>query len=72
MDDAGVLLVRVTAPPVEDAANDALARLVAHELGVPRTAVRLESGTRSRSKRIRVPLGPDVVRARWPGLVLAD
>jgi len=72
VDEAGVLLVRVAAPPVDGAANEALTRLLARELGVPRSAVRLESGTRSRSKRVRVPLGPDVVRSRWPHLVLAD
>ena len=72
VDEAGVLRVRVAAPPVDGAANEALVRLLAPELGVPRSAVRLESGTRSRSKRVRVALGPDVVRPRWPHLVLAD
>lgn len=72
MDEAGVLLVRVTAPPVEDAANEALVRLVAHELGMARSTVRLESGTRSRSKHLRVALGADAVRARWPGLAVSD
>jgi uncharacterized protein (TIGR00251 family) len=72
VDEAGVLLVRVAAPPVEGAANEALTRLLARELGVPRTGVSLESGARGRRKRVRVPLDRDSVQARWPGLVLID
>jgi uncharacterized protein (TIGR00251 family) len=72
VDEAGLLVVRVAAPPVDGAANEALTRLLARELGVPRSAVLLEAGTRSRSKRVRVHLGPDAVRARWPDLVLVD
>jgi uncharacterized protein YggU (UPF0235/DUF167 family) len=72
VDEAGVLLVRVAAAPVEGAANEALTRLLARELGVPRTGVSLESGARGRRKRVRVPLGPAAVRARWPDLVLTD
>jgi uncharacterized protein (TIGR00251 family) len=72
VDDAGVLLVRITAPPVDGAANEALTRLLARELGVPRSAVLLEAGTRSRSKRVRVHLRADAIRARWPGLALVD
>ena len=45
---AGALLVRLAAPPVEGAANDALVTL----LGVPRRSVRLIAGERSRNKRV--------------------
>jgi uncharacterized protein YggU (UPF0235/DUF167 family) len=72
VDQAGVLLVRVAAPPVEGAANEALTRLLARELGVPRTEVSLEAGARGRRKRVRVPLAPGAVLARWPDLVLID
>ena len=49
---AGALLVRLAAPPVEGAANDALVTLLASTLGVPRRSVRLIAGERSRNKRV--------------------
>jgi uncharacterized protein len=51
-DDA--LLVRLTAPPVEGAANDALADLLAKKLGVARRAIRIVSGERGRQKRVAI------------------
>lgn len=48
------LQVRVPAPPVEGAANAALAIFLAESLGVPRSAVTLAAGARSRVKRLRV------------------
>ncbi len=65
----GVLRVRVAAAPVEGAANAALVRLLAGELDVPRTNVRLAAGATGRLKRIAVDgLTPERLRARWPGL----
>jgi uncharacterized protein len=51
---AGALVVRLTAPPVEGRANDALCRLVARRLGVAPTRVTLLRGAKSRDKVIRV------------------
>jgi len=51
-DDA--LLVRLAAPPVEDAANDALVAFLATLLDQPRRAVRIVSGERSRRKRVAI------------------
>ncbi len=51
-DDA--LLVRLNAPPVEGAANAELIEVIAAALGVPRRAVTIVSGDRSRQKRVRV------------------
>jgi hypothetical protein len=51
-DDA--LLVRLAAAPVDGAANEALARVLAETLDVPRRAVALVSGERSRRKRVRI------------------
>ena len=48
------LLIRLTAPPVDGAANAELITLLAGALGVPKRNVSLISGDRSRSKRIRV------------------
>ena len=50
----GALLVRLTAPPVEGAANAELIEVVAAAAGVPRKAVSLVSGGRSRQKRVQV------------------
>ena len=50
----GALLVRLNAPPVEDAANKKLIELLARELGVAKRAVTIVSGERSRQKRVRV------------------
>lgn len=65
----GVLRVRVSARPVKGAANEALLRLIAHELGVPRQAVSLRSGARSRTKIVEIEgVAPEAVRSRWPGV----
>jgi uncharacterized protein len=51
---AGILLVRLTAPPVEGRANEALCRLLARQLGIAPTRVSLLKGTKSRDKVIQV------------------
>ena len=50
----GVLQVRVTAPPVDGKANQAVCRLVAKAVGVGRTSVSVVRGERSRDKVVRV------------------
>jgi uncharacterized protein len=50
----GALKVRLTAPPVEDRANEALRRLLAESLNVPVSAVRIVAGEKSRTKRVIV------------------
>ena len=52
--EEGVLAVRLAAPPVEGAANKALIALLAEAFGVSKSAVRVESGARSRHKRVRI------------------
>jgi len=51
--------VRLSAPPVDGAANDALVDLLASELSVARRNVTIVSGTTSRSKIVAVA-GVDV------------
>jgi len=48
------VLVRLNAPPVEGAANAELIEVLAGALGVPRRAVAIVSGDRSRHKRVRI------------------
>ncbi|MSQ61282.1 MAG: DUF167 domain-containing protein [Dehalococcoidia bacterium] len=50
----GVLRVRVMAPPVDGRANEALLRLLAEALGLPRGDVTLAAGATSRDKTIEV------------------
>jgi len=60
----GVLLVRLTAPPVEGAANAALIEVLSKVLHVPKRALTIVSGQRSRLKRVRVEgVTEDAVRA---------
>jgi uncharacterized protein (TIGR00251 family) len=46
--------VRLAAPPVDGAANEALVELIAESLGVARRAVRIASGASSRAKTVEV------------------
>jgi len=50
----GALKVRLTAPPVDSRANDALCRYLAAELNLLSGAVRILSGERGRTKRVEV------------------
>jgi uncharacterized protein len=50
----GALKVRLRAPAVEDRANEALVEFLAQLLKTPRSAVRILSGERSRTKRIEI------------------
>ncbi|HKN94119.1 MAG TPA: DUF167 family protein [Thermoleophilaceae bacterium] len=51
---AGALLVRVTAPPVDGRANDALCRLLANAVGVAPGRVGLIRGASARDKVVRL------------------
>ena len=50
----GALKIRLTAPPLDDRANEALRALLAKHLNIPGGAVRILSGRRSRTKRVEV------------------
>jgi uncharacterized protein (TIGR00251 family) len=51
----GALLVRVTAPPIDGKANEAVIALLARALGTPRAGVLIVRGGSARSKRVSVP-----------------
>jgi uncharacterized protein len=50
----GALIVRLTAPPVEGEANEALARVLGRALGVAPSSLRILSGATGRRKRVLV------------------
>ena len=50
----GVLHVRVSAPPVDGKANQAVCRLIARAVGVGKTSVRVVRGERSREKVVTI------------------
>ena len=47
-------MIRVAAPPVEGAANDALVAFLADVLHVSKRAIRIVSGDSSRQKRVAI------------------
>ena len=51
----GVLQIRVTAAPVDGAANRALVELLGKTLRVGPTTIRIESGATASRKRVSVP-----------------
>ena len=58
----GVLAVRVSAPPVDDKANQAVTQLLAKTIGVPRSQVSIVRGSRGRRKVVAIDgAGPEVL-----------
>jgi uncharacterized protein (TIGR00251 family) len=59
----GAVVIRVSAPPVDGRANEAVCRLIAERAGVPRSAVTVVRGQTGRDKLVRVDgLSADAVR----------
>ena len=57
--------VRLTAPPVDGAANEALLQFLAVRLQVPRSALSLVAGASGRSKVVAIEaISPEVVSRR--------
>ncbi|MEZ5999315.1 DUF167 domain-containing protein [Hyphomonas sp.] len=67
-DDAGrkFLKIRVRAVPEDGKANDAVQKLVAKWLGVPKSAVRVVTGGKTRLKGLEIE-GPPELAARLSG-----
>jgi uncharacterized protein len=64
----GVVHVRVSAPPLDGRANEALRRLLAKALGVPPSRVSVVRGQGARDKVVRVDgLAPADAHARLHG-----
>ena len=60
----GMIKMRVAAPPVEGAANQALVEFVAKRLRIPKSRVRVVSGVTSRRKVLEIDgVSPDAIAA---------
>jgi uncharacterized protein YggU (UPF0235/DUF167 family) len=65
----GVLRVRVAARPVDGTANEALMRLLAAAVGIPRGRIAIVRGATARSKLVElIGITPKALRSRWPGV----
>jgi len=61
----GAVVIRVNAPPVDGRANQAVCKLIAQRLGVPKTAVEIVRGESARDKFVRIAgLSADEARTR--------
>ncbi|MBL8645427.1 MAG: DUF167 domain-containing protein [Rhodospirillaceae bacterium] len=61
MPDGVVLKISVTAPPDKGQANDAVCRLIAAKLGLPKSAVAVISGHTDRRKVVHVSGDPETL-----------
>ncbi len=50
----GALKVRVTAPPVDDAANRAIIQFFSALLGVSKSSISIQAGSKSRNKVLQI------------------
>ena len=65
LEDDGILRARLTAPPVEGAANEALISLLAKRLHLPKRAITIVRGAASRDKQLAITgITADELRAR--------
>jgi uncharacterized protein (TIGR00251 family) len=51
---ADQIKIRITAPPVDNEANEQLIKFIAKEFGVPQAKVTIEKGLHSRKKLLRI------------------
>jgi uncharacterized protein (TIGR00251 family) len=66
----GYLKVRVTAPPVEGAANKACRDFLAKQFGIPKGRIAIVSGEKSRQKRILLKgIREDVVSSQLSAIL---
>ncbi|MDA0677429.1 MAG: DUF167 domain-containing protein [Chloroflexi bacterium] len=54
VDPDGTLRIRVTAPPTDGEANEAVLKLLAKHLGLPKSALTIVRGATTRNKVIKV------------------
>jgi uncharacterized protein (TIGR00251 family) len=64
----GALKVKITAPPVDDAANRAIIGFLSGLLSLPKSGLRILAGSRSRDKVLEIRgISPDEFRLRIAG-----
>jgi len=68
----GSLKVRLRAPPVDGAANEALVELAARAFSLRKSDVELVRGEKSRLKVLRLPIALDAARAVVDRLLRGD
>lgn len=66
------LKIKIAAPPVEDRANEALLAWIAAVLELPRAAVRLRAGAKSRRKIVEICPADEMIAARAAALALPE
>jgi uncharacterized protein len=63
----GALKLRISAPPVDDAANRAIVAFFASLLAIPKSRLRIVSGQKSRDKVLRIEgISLDELRSHLP------
>jgi uncharacterized protein (TIGR00251 family) len=67
--DGEVLAVAVTAPPEDGKANAALSALLAKSLRLPKSAVRVTRGGKSRNKTVTIDGDPEELMSKLTALV---
>jgi uncharacterized protein len=50
----GALKLKITAPPVDDAANRAVIQYFSAALGIPKSSIQIVSGLKSREKKLQI------------------
>lgn len=55
----GALKVKITAPPVEGAANQMCIRFLARQLGIAKSRLEIVSGLAGRTKRLLIAAAPE-------------
>lgn len=66
----GRLVIKVTAPPVDAAANEAVVALLADALDVPKRQIAIVMGATGRSKTVEIAgVAADAIRARLSAIL---
>jgi uncharacterized protein (TIGR00251 family) len=66
--EEGTLKVRLTAPPVDGAANEALLTLLAQRLGLPKRGIHIVQGATGRHKIIEITgMTPQAIEQKIKG-----
>lgn len=67
----GILRARVSAPPVDGAANTALIELLSDTLDIRKSAIRIQSGASSREKLIAIEgMDEETLKLKLKGVIL--